>query len=57
MFLRSSKRGHTGKNFTTETPEDNKIVSSKPKFKKTILKDLPSAFKYFNPKISQKRKL
>ena len=37
------KEGHTGKNFTTETPEDIfKKLDSKPVFRKKI--DLPSAF-------------
>ena len=40
------KEGHTGKNFVTETPEDvfSRMERSKPKFKKRIKIDLPSAF-------------
>ena len=40
------KEGHTGKNFVTSTPEEvfNNLKSSKPKFKKKIDIDLPSAF-------------
>ncbi len=39
------KEGHTGKNFVTEKPEEvYKKVESKPKFKKKVKIDLPSAF-------------
>ena len=40
------KGNNTGKNFTTEEPEDifTKLDSSKPKFKKKISLDLPDAF-------------
>ena len=40
------KEGHTGKNFVTSTPEEvfNSFKDSKPKFKKKINIDLPSAF-------------
>jgi len=40
------KGNNTGKNFTTEDPEDifAKLESSKPKFKKNISFDLPDAF-------------
>ena len=40
------KQGHTGKNFVSETPEDvfGRMKDSKPKFKKKIEIDLPSAF-------------
>ena len=40
------KEGHTGKNFTTSIPEEvfHNLKESKPKFKKKIKIDLPSAF-------------
>ena len=40
------KEGKTGKNFTSESPEDvfSRINSSKPKFRKKIEVDLPDAF-------------
>jgi len=39
------KEGNTGKNFVTETPEDVFArISSKPKFKKKVVIDLPSAY-------------
>ena len=40
------KEGHTGKNFTTSTPEEvfSNLKESKPKFKKKVEIDLPSAF-------------
>ena len=40
------KEGHTGKNFSAETPEDifKKAESSKPIFKPSVKIDLPSAF-------------
>ena len=40
------KEGHTGKNLVVETPEDvfRKIDNIKPKFKKKIVIDLPSAY-------------
>ena len=44
------KEGHTGKNFVTSTPEEvfNNLKDSKPKFKKKIKIDLPSAFDKIN---------
>ena len=46
------KEGHTGKNLVVETPEDvfRKIDNSKPKFKKKIVIDLPSAYDVPNSK-------
>ena len=44
--LEKFKEGHTGKNFTTESPEDvfKNLKSSKPTFKEKVEIDLPSAF-------------
>ena len=44
--LEKFKEGHTGKNFTTESPEDvfKNLKSSKPTFKEKVKIDLPSAF-------------
>ena len=48
------KEGHTGKNLVVETPEDvfRKIDNSKPKFKKKIVIDLPSAYDVLNLNIT-----
>ncbi len=47
------KEGHTGKNFVTSTPEEvfNNLKDSKPKFKKKIKIDLPSAFDEIIPQM------
>ena len=44
--LEKFKEGHTGKNFTTDSPEDvfKNLKSSKPTFKEKVKIDLPSAF-------------